>query len=127
MVIYIFIPDGVQAVHDLWIIGHCFLRDIIGEYESNKLQAAANSTSAPKLYIDEYYNVHEFHGPNMVGVWLASVCIINNLIRAIEERRTLPKLLIVIMDRDGLRDMNVFEDTVPTIIHELIRWDCTTN
>ena len=53
---------------------------------------------------------------------MASVRIINNLIRAIEERRTLPKLLIVIMDRDGLRDMNVFEDTVPTIIHELIRW-----
>ena len=53
---------------------------------------------------------------------MASVRIVNNLIRAIQERHTLPKLLIVIMDRDGLRDMNVFEDTAPTIIHELIRW-----
>ena len=115
------ISDNIPAVYDLWLLGDTFLKDIIGSFEAIRYQAQRDKEEVP-LYIQDTFNVYPYYGSASSGVKHSITRIVNSLIEAIKEHRRLPKYLVVIIDLDMLRDVNVFDQSAAQIINELVRW-----
>ena len=115
------ISDNIPAVYDLWLLGDTFLKDIIGSFEAIRYQAQRDKEEVPP-YIQDTFNVYPYYDSASSGVKHSITRIVNSLIEAIKERRRLPKYLVVIIDLDMLRDVDVFDQSAAQIINELVRW-----
>ena len=115
------ISANAPALHDLWFLGDCFLKDTFNTYETIRYNAQCNKDYPPP-YIEEYYNVHGLHDPPQAGIQHSLPRVINTLIDAINKKDKLPKYLIIILDCDLLYDLDVFQHGVTATIQELICW-----
>ena len=87
-------------------------------YEAGKRHS---KTTTP--FIQDFFNVKEFTRATSAGTSLLS-WVINSLIDAINEKEaTVPKYLVVVLDRDLLMEVNHMEDNnaIP-IIQQLTSW-----
>ena len=64
----------------------------------------------------------EFHNKSNARTSLAMARVINNLIEAIQERKCLPKFIIVFLDNDLLLDIDVYDADATKIIQDCVRW-----
>ena len=101
------IADNVQAIFDIWILGDEFVKEVFSEFESIKLKAKKDR-NIPPLYIQEYYNVIPYYATS--GVPNAAARLVNSLVEALNERDRLPKFIIVMIDRDLIMNIDVFQN-----------------
>ena len=107
----------------MWLLGDHFLREIFDAYQAIKLQAGkGQSDDVITPYIQDYYNVRELYKSPFVGVKFASARVINNLTDAINQRKRLPKYLIVILDKDLILDINLDDENAEMLLREEVRW-----
>ena len=88
--------DNVRAIHDVWLLGETFLKEVIGALHSLHTAAKVKNTS---LYLFQHFNVLDGQPSfSMTGLnrWLSP------LVGMINEHKLLPKFLIVIQDKDIL-------------------------
>ena len=110
------------------MVGNLFLKDIVGEWESIKHEAEKRQTKDQKEddyippYILEYFNVHVFHLPTIAGEESSVARIINTTDDAIYKHARLPKYLLVVMDKDLMRDVNMTDSAAPNVTQELMRY-----
>ena len=74
-----------------------------------------------QLYLQEFYNLSMHYKP-LAGETTASR-IVNNFIDIINEKHLLPRFLMVIIDRDIISDVNLYEDDDPVkTIRQGVDW-----
>ena len=115
--LFIIFADNVEACHDTWILGDEFLRDSLATI--NSLKKATSS----KLYLHQMFNIKTYYPAyESRGI----VRYINSLIDGMNERKNLPKYIIIVPDKDFL--VNILNGSVdPTslnigaVVHFTIR------
>ena len=93
----------------------------------NELQGIINETTSNKklmkMYIQEYYNLHDFCKVEDVAD-RAIVHIYNSLLEGINTLHRLPRFLLVVIDDDILKDIKISlvqSNTVP-LLREAVEW-----
>ena len=117
--IFTFISDNLPALFDMWIIGDNILRDLAQTYELIKTKAE-KMKPANRPYLLRYYNVMTQYVQSSSIARLAPGRILNSLIDLINEKKRLPRFLIVIIDKDILNDVNVFDGYAMHIMSECV-------
>ena len=117
--------DNIPATHDLWILGDNFLREIFRSFEAMRTRGKKEKEEIPP-YMEDYYNVKEFYKPVLAGEKYTMGRIINKLIEAINNRKRLPKTLIVVTDKDLVTDVindeTVKEDMIQHVLADNVRY-----
>ena len=70
--------------------------------------------------MEDYFNVSTYFKAATAGNALTR--LVNSLIDAVNERDHLPKILVFVIDRDLLQDMDVYDLTICESIKEATRW-----
>ena len=65
--------------------------------------------------MEEYHNVMPYFKPTSVGEVNLLARILNSLLDAINKRDHLPKMLIFVIDKDVVQDMDVYDTNVQKI------------
>ena len=118
MILYC-IADNVQAIFDIWILGDEFVKEVFSEFESIKLKAKKDR-NIPPLYIQEYYNVIPYYVTS--GVPNVAARLVNSLVEALNERDRLPKFIIVMIDRDLIMNIDVFQNDAVKVLRDVTQW-----
>ena len=105
-----FIADGVEAIHDLWITGSDFLKEIINGLHALKTAATVNNKEPP--YVFQQFNIINQQA-KYIDIGLLK--FINPLIRCINEENKLPKILVILPDRDILTILQK-EDAISAMV-----------
>ena len=95
-----YITDNVPALMDAWLIGDDFLKDIIGDFYYMRTNAIKQRMSTPYLF--DFYNVHGFYGSTAWGI----NHFLTPLVDAFNEHQLLPRLIILVFDKDIIANMN---------------------
>ena len=114
-----YVSDIIPSYFDLWMIGDSFLQDAYNSLQ-NTINAAQENRQLTKLYIQEFYNISNFANPIPQECKIAN--IINGLITAVNEKHKLPRFLLVIIDKDILEDINVFNPDAIQAIRAAVDW-----
>ena len=83
-------------------------------------QAAANNKTPPYLY--EYYNVEGFWVLPTTGIHRSIAHILNSFIEALNMGRWLPRFLIVIIDKDIIEDVDMYDYGATKELYENVKW-----
>ena len=97
------IPDDVEAVKDVWLVGDKMLRTIYATLPAMRRESKLAKLQEPYLY--KYYNVKRYYADlnNYTGNALERIQ--NALIKAINDNQHLPRFLLVFPDRDLITSM----------------------
>ena len=87
-------------MHDLWIIGDTFVKETIGGLHG--LKNAAIVKKQPLPYIFRFYNVLDEYSKSSMHCLLH---LVNTIINLINSEKHLPKILLIIPDRDLLMQL----------------------
>ena len=94
-------------------MGDTFLRGIVGNLQESK-NKSENNKQMPTPYLFDYYNTTPYYQKANEGK--AMTQILNSVIEAFNERDHLPKYIIFILDKDIIKDVDVFSfDAVKTL------------
>ena len=113
----------MPAVMDIWVIGDSFLKDIYSTYQMLEYQGFQNK-KATQFYMSDYYNVkfYEKSGATGVSAHNAVVRIINATLEALNGCQTLPRLLLVIINKDVIESINLFDYGAYRVMAQVINW-----
>ena len=115
------ITDSVRALFDTWIVGDMFLKDLDITYEAIRKQVEKSSVE-DRPYLLKYYNVRLFYKFPPVGVSKAATRIVNSLIERFNIDHRLPRFIVVIVDKDIIKDINVYDGFAPLMTQDAIQW-----
>ena len=119
--VYCIITDSVEAFFDLWIIVDQFL-DSMTNVLQIMINEAKENRQLPRLYIQEFYNIHHFTDMKDIKNPAAGR-IYNSFVDVLNKRPRLPRFIIIIIDETFIiEDINVFEDDSITSLREEIHW-----
>ena len=96
------------------------MREIFPTLTDMKKQAQCAKTAPPYVY--EFYNVMGYSATTSSANHTAIGRILNSYIEALNSRERLPRFLIVIIDKDIIDDVNVFEFGATKEIAENVHW-----
>ena len=95
----------VHAFYDVWIVGDHFLHNTAQAYFTMRNNAVKNNKTVPFLF--QSYNVSAYF--NMISSSTRGLArILNPLIQALNERPRLPKMIIVVPDKDIITDAKTY-------------------
>ena len=100
-----FITDTVQAIYDVWFVGDGFFREVFPALQAMQQQAKLTKSSVPYLY--EYYNVFGYYSMRSSGMRYCIGRILNSLIVGLNTRERLPRLVVLIIDKDIIEDVGI--------------------
>ena len=106
---YFLISVSIPAVFDLWLLGDSFLNDAFNEYlawlaQTEKAGKDSRHEVCLPPFIHEFFNVKPF--AKTTSSKLAISRVVNALTEAINlKNATLPKYLVVVLDKDVLTDI----------------------
>ena len=105
------------------MVGDGFLNDIFGAYQTLEYQAFRNK-KLTQFYMSDYFNVKHFCNPTAMGVSSrnATARIINSTIEALNSSNILPKMLLVIMDKDLIESINLFDFGACKVMVQVVNW-----
>ena len=116
------LAGNIKALFDTWILGDSFLKDLSFTYESIKQQAEKNKSKEDKPYLLQYYNVKLLYKQLSQGVHRTVATILNTLIEQFNNIHILPRFLVVIIDKDILTDIDVFDSHAISMLTDDIQW-----
>ena len=72
----------------------------------------------------DYFNVQAFNNTLATGVKLATTRIVNSLLEAVNRKdlHHLPKILLVIIDKDLMTDLEIHTSNVVATMRDLVQW-----
>ena len=121
--VFSLIPDDVPALFDLWIVGDKFLQDIAGSLEQTKYrvkQGHNDNYEELPLYMLEYFNVRQFYLESPTTDHAISR-ILNSIAHAVQVRKTLPRFLLCILDKDIIEsDLEAENEDANIILPRLV-------
>ena len=112
--------DNIKAIFDTWIIGDDFLQDLSSSYDAIRSAAAGNPDK--NMYLLKYYNVKLLYKLMSAGVHCVIARIINSLIDGFNMNDHLPRFIVVIIDHDIIKDVDVFDRNAHKTIGDNVHW-----
>ena len=89
------IPDAVEAVYDVWLIGDTFLKESIGSLHALRDSAKVRNKDPPFLF--QQFNIHDY----CAGAAYSGIArMIHAFVQALNDRNRLAKYIIMVPDRD---------------------------
>ena len=98
-------------------MGDAFLKSIFDTVKKMKEQARVNNKSPPYLY--EYYNVTGFWKQNSRRVIRHTL---NAFIEALNGGHCLPRFLVIVLDKDLIEDVDLYDFGASKEIYENLKW-----
>ena len=119
---YSFISEEIPALKDVWIVGDGFIYDTFSTFQSAKIEARIDKTKPP--YLHDYYNVKFLMYPPLSNVKSTEARFVNSLIEGLNEKLTLPKYIIIILEKDFLEGVlpRLYDHGLKTIMREGMEW-----
>ena len=113
----------MAALHDVWVIGDKFLSTLEGAL-ADLQQISVKDKSTPSLYLQDYFNIKVFNKFNKSDAKHAIGRTLNALIEAVNGKNaSLPKYLLVLMDKDVIEDVDdIFDFEASKIVATLTQW-----
>ena len=94
------------AFFDVWMVGGAFLDAIFGKFQEHQNAAIMDrkKPDTPSMYLTDRFNVKSstYHSSSHPAISR----ILNATIKALNTEHRLPKMLIIIMDKDIINDLN---------------------
>ena len=115
---------NIPAIHDTWIVGDTFLREIYPTFQAMETQAVQSKKSPP--YAFEYFKVFPFYSSNLQYSRNVLTRIQNAIVEAFNRRERLPQYMIIIMDKDIVEAAEHFTFGVKKIFDRWHKWLETT-
>ena len=115
-----FPAEHVPAIYDAWIIGDGSLGEIIDALFQMRTSAVLKKKMPPYLY--DMYNVFTYVPNKNLGACRTVARIYNALAEGLNNRICLPRFLLVIIDKDIVEDINLFEYSASTAIFKVFEW-----
>ena len=113
--------DNIHAIFDIWFIGDDCMKNSFGTFEAmTRVQQGDRKKIPPYIY--ENYNTLPFYKSFSSGVTSTAAHMINTLIEALNTREWLPRFVVVIPDKDLLKDIEVYEFAASKVIQDLVAW-----
>ena len=120
---FLYFTDDIKPFFEVWILGDKFLQEVHTTWLTMEHKMMKDKKAIP-FYMYEYYNVEALYEPKKKAE-LAIARMVNSLTDSVNAAGVhLPRLLIIVPDRDILHDLDInttFSDTA-IIINELTRW-----
>ena len=110
----------MKAIHDIWFVGDSFLKMLSDVFDSVKQNAKRPDAAVP--FMLNYFNIFCYYQQITSGVKHATARILNSLIEGLNTRPRLPKVLIVMPNKDLIGDINVFEFGAHRVIADAVRY-----
>ena len=111
--------DDIEALKDCWVVGDEFLISIYSALQELKTDYATNHKPMPYLY--EHYNISAWYqSPLLNQIRMAR--ILNSFLDGLNERKKLPKYVLLIPDEDIILGVNYIGYGVMTMIKEQLNW-----
>ena len=82
--------------------------------------AIANRTPPPYLY--DYYNVFAYVPAHSLGATRTIARTFNVVVEGLNNKKCLPRFLIVVVDKDIIKDVNIFEYGASKAIVKNVEW-----
>ena len=105
------------------MLGDEFFKEVFPVMQELCRLSKVNKTPAPYLY--EYYNVFGYYTPSTttharrVIAW-----VLNSFIHGLNMRERLPRFLVIILDKDLILDVNIYDYGATRAIKENLKWLC---
>ena len=123
----------MQATYDVWVAGDSFSKDTYQKLEEMLTQSVAYNNNPrnqnasqqeekASLYLAEYYNVFEYHQAKSDHLGPAIARVLNSVIQGLNTNKRLPRFLLVILDKDVIEDLNVFDFGAVRGMSRIICW-----
>ena len=113
------ISGSVPAFFDAWFVGDKVREDVSTSLRV-MLDEAAGNKKLPQPYLHEIYNVHTFTEHLSSENVLA--CTLNALMWGINEKKQLPRFLVILLDKDLISALNVFQDDIIPSLRDTVAW-----
>ena len=107
-------------IFDVWIIGDGFLHEVVNSLFDMRKTAITNHTNP--LYLYDYYNVFTYVPSPSMGATRTIACTFNAAVEGLNNKRRLPRFVIVIVDKDIIEDVNIFEYGASKAIFKNVEW-----
>ena len=101
------------------MVGDRFFSDTFNELHIMMNESLENR-HLPRTYIQEYYNVRDFAKTGELGNSISRIR--NVVIEAINDNDRLPCFLLVFIDKDIIRDTNVFASDAVKCVRDVTDW-----
>ena len=111
---------NIEAIYDAWLIGDSSLKKMYDTLVKMRDQARVNHKPLPYLF--EYYNVHGFWKTSSSLAKYVIGQVYNAFVEALDTGRRLPRFLLVILDKDIIEDVDVFDYGAPKEIYNNVKW-----
>ena len=121
MNLYVF-SDDVTALQDIWFIGDDFLRVVYDSLKKLRSTAIIEKRNQPYLYM--FFNVHGFFQKKWSAV-KGLARILNSFTEALNTKPRLPKYVIIVPEKDLIRDINFFGFGASDVFSAAIIWLAT--
>ena len=123
LLIFIIVADFINARQDTWIIGDQFISNVISILQDaqNRYELDCNARKAT-MYLIDCYNVKPFYPLNKTLIEESVGRIFNAFMEGLNDNHYLPKLLIVVIDKDIIDDINVFDYGAHKVLKLHINW-----
>ena len=84
------------------------------------MNEAQGNRNLPKPYVQEFYNVLDYHNTSQPGNAISR--ILGSVTTAMNKRHRLPRFLLVIIDKDVIEDINIFQSDAVAALRDSINW-----
>ena len=107
-------------IYDVWMVGDVFFGKIIETLFEMRTTALRKKKQPPYIY--HMYNVFAYVPSRNIGAKRSIACIFHALVEGLNNRIRLPRFLLVIIDRDIIEDINLFDYGVSSAIFKEFEW-----
>ena len=116
------ITDSIQAIYDVWFVGDSFMRDTYQTFRAIINESHLNR-KVTQLYLREYNNVKGFYYPSAIaGIKYTMTRILNSVIEALNSCDRLPRMVLILPDKDIINDVNLYDFGAYKTIAAVVNW-----
>ena len=120
--INIIFSDNVEAFYDLWFLWDDFLKEYFNTYQSICTNARAKNSDIAMPYMKEFFNVDAYFRQMSGGVKHTIARAVNSLISAMNERERLPTYIVMLFNKDIIRDVDIMAQNAHHVLQDIVHW-----
>ena len=113
-------PDNLRAVKDVWILGDQFLREIYSALPA--MHRESTITRHDMVNCCNFYNVDGLFYYNTQSVTSSFTRIVNSLIITLNKLNTLPRMVMIVPDKDLINHINFSSSGTTQIVGIVMDW-----
>ena len=114
------LPGNIKALKDIWIVGDDFANDIVPTLASLRQEDRDHKRKSP--YMFDYYNVDSITNKHDSFLRNVMANMLNGVIRGLNEKVKLPRIILFIPDADLLKHFDHFTFGITLISGKCTNW-----